>query len=453
MMLRLTESVATRGELSVKPIAGFESYATALGPDNELYTKYGLALSIAALPLYGVGTLLESVIDQDDLEAFQGPRLLYYDRTRVNPVIRTFITALTNSWVTALTFTIIASILLHLGFSTRSAALAALSGGLLGTTPFYAKTFFSEPLAGLCLAGCAWCMVRFEGKEQKKLAYLAGLLLGLSALTRVAHLILFLPAAVALQSGVNDTRNASRHRAAYAVIGAMLPVGILLLYNTARFGSVFETGYGAEAAAFSGDPLHGLAGLIASPGRGILWYVPWVVPAMFGLPLLWRKNRRLTVFIGGSFVTLLGLYSPWHMWEGGWCLGPRFLVPVIPLLIIPAAVFCKAFWSQTWFRGVCFLVIAFGLAFVTQAIRINYLDFHYAAYSLEADIQQTVRWSFDWSPIIAYWGWPESNFLLLPRILVGQGGPWLQGVAVAIVLGLTSTTYRMMRILSTAPNP
>ncbi|MEC8023139.1 MAG: hypothetical protein VX223_04345, partial [Myxococcota bacterium] len=281
MMLRLTESVATRGELSVKPIAGFESYATALGPDNELYTKYGLALSIAALPLYGVGTLLESVIDQDDLEAFQGPRLLYYDRTRVNPVIRTFITALTNSWVTALTFTIIASILLHLGFSTRSAALAALSGGLLGTTPFYAKTFFSEPLAGLCLAGCAWCMVRFEGKEQKKLAYLAGLLLGLSALTRVAHLILFLPAAVALKSGVKDTRDASRHRAAYAVIGAMLPVGILLLYNTARFGSVFETGYGAEAAAFSGDPLHGLAGLIASPGRGILWYVPWVVPAMF----------------------------------------------------------------------------------------------------------------------------------------------------------------------------
>jgi hypothetical protein len=30
------------------------------------------------------------------------------------------------------------------------------------------------------------------------------------------------------------------------------------------------------------------------------------------------------------------VYSKWWAWHGGWCWGPRFLVPVIPLILIPA---------------------------------------------------------------------------------------------------------------------
>ena len=233
----------------------------------------------------------------------------------------------------------------------------------------------------------------------------------------------------------------------------MTALSVLLVYNWARFGAPLETGYGAEASAFSGDPLVGLIGLLLSPGRGAVYYIPWFIPAMLGARMLWRTSAAGAVFIFGGTLTLLFLYAPWHMWEGGWCLGPRFLIPIAPLLVIPAAMWCRTHWHKAWFRFGSLSFIACSLAFGTQAIRINYLDFYYAAYNLTPDIQHTLRWSLDWSPIFAYWTWPESNFLLLPRILVGQGGGWLQAMAIAFVIGLTSTTYRMMRIFSPTPPP
>ena len=99
------------------------------------------------------------------------------------------------------------------------------------------------------------------------------------------------------------------------------------------------------------------------------------------------------------------------------------------------------------------VAVALSIAFVTQTIRINFHDFYIAAYSASELSHEAMFWSLEWSPLFAYWDWPESNFLLLPRILVGHGGYWLQTVAVVIIIGLTSTTYRMMRIFSSSGLP
>ena len=57
----------------------------------------------------------------------------------------------------------------------------------------------------------------------------------------------------------------------------------------ARFGTPFETGYGAQAspAAFTTPALVGLYGLLLSSGKGVAWFAPalWLAPRGW-----WRRR-------------------------------------------------------------------------------------------------------------------------------------------------------------------
>ena len=61
-------------------------------------------------------------------------------------------------------------------------------------------------------------------------------------------------------------------------------------YGVARFGTPFETGYGAQAtaAAFTTPLLVGLYGLLLSSGKGVAWFAP----ALWLAPRGWRAATR-----------------------------------------------------------------------------------------------------------------------------------------------------------------
>ncbi len=76
------------------------------------------------------------------------------------------------------------------------------------------------------------------------------------------------------------------------------------------------------------------AGLLISPSRGLLIYIPWTVLALWGAARVWKENsygwgRYLLVGMGGVFVEQTALGS----WWAGWCFGPRYLADLLPLLI------------------------------------------------------------------------------------------------------------------------
>jgi hypothetical protein len=114
------------------------------------------------------------------------------------------------------------------------------------------------------------------------------------------------------------------------------------LYNQARFGTPFETGYCAQAtpSAFRTPLLVGLYGLLLSSGKGIAWFAP----ALWLAPSGWRAMRRA----GGSHaraaagialvaaIALL-LYARFEHWAGDGSFGPRYLVPILPLAFVPVA--------------------------------------------------------------------------------------------------------------------
>jgi hypothetical protein len=81
-----------------------------------------------------------------------------------------------------------------------------------------------------------------------------------------------------------------------------------------------------------------LYGLLFSAGRSIFLYAPPLLAAAAAWP---RFLKRFPLMGWVSLVSagaILVLYSKWVAWEGGWCWGPRFLLPAVPFLLLPAAI-------------------------------------------------------------------------------------------------------------------
>jgi len=137
-------------------------------------------------------------------------------------------------------------------------------------------------------------------------------------------------------------------------LGLALALAGHAAYGWARFGSPFETGYGAQAspAAFTTPALVGLYGLLLSSGKGVAWFAPalWLAPGGW-----WAATRRagrsrahwaalspagraawgaLALWVAG-----LAMYCRFQHWAGDGSFGPRYLVPLLPpaLLLVACA--------------------------------------------------------------------------------------------------------------------
>jgi hypothetical protein len=169
-------------------------------------------------------------------------------------------------------------------------------------------------------------------------AFLAsGLLLGLGLLFRPTT-ILALPGLMIICQ--------SKGNIAYAAAG-IIPGGVLLcIYNFLRFGSPIETGY-QQAWLVANPGLISASGfdlvrmipqtfaLWVSPGKGMLFFSP-ILLALF-LRSTTGRNRDPSIIL--AIATTVVIYSLFYganfAWHGSaWSWGPRYLIPLTPLLIL-----------------------------------------------------------------------------------------------------------------------
>lgn len=438
VMQRVTEAIWKRGEVSVRPIRGYENYAVRKGTDEKSYGKYGPGLSVLALPLYAAGRAVSRWVPASSVQAFDYPALLYFDRNDKEEVIPVFFTALTNAVIVAALCAVLFNLLMVLGFSLPWAFAVALFFALGSPTPFFAKTFFSEPLAALGYLGSWWGIERYSRSPKHGWLLLSGAATGLALSARLGSAVALPALGIGLfltlrQSFPKDSLGKAVGRLAIWATPVAVICTLIGAYNFTRFGSILETGYGSEAGAFSAPFWEGLWGLIASPGRGVLLYAPIFLLAIAGVPQLWRRNRGLFVFSWGTFAALWLVHAPWHMWEGGWCYSPRFLFPALPLLAISAAHGAQSLWNSMRLRGFLLAAVAWSLALSFQSITVNYLDFHFYFFMNNGADKEAFRWAWEMAPAAAYWTFPVKHFLVWPRLMVGLGGPLLQALAWVVV--------------------
>ena len=176
-------------------------------------------------------------------------------------------------------------------------------------------------------------------------------------------------------------------------------------YNWVRFGDVLETGYGDEASEFTEPFLTGLSGLLISPGKGLLWYSP---PLLLAIAGYWRFARRrpdLTLVIAGMFAATLALYSRYYIWDGGGVWGTRFLLPLIPLLLLPAGEVIERLWQTGTNRRIIttavVIVAALGLWVSAISIVVPF-DRYVNEYNAASELKDAATWEIDASPIVVH---------------------------------------------------
>ena len=125
--------------------------------------------------------------------------------------------------------------------------------------------------------------------------------------------------------------------------GAAPPLISLAIYQKICFGSFFRTSIADTDARFRSahgafgfferPSLEAFYGITISPYRGLFYFAPVLITAIGGF-ILWFRSREergtLAAIIGISAVFFLVNVS-FNGWEGGFGIGARYLVPLIPL--------------------------------------------------------------------------------------------------------------------------
>jgi hypothetical protein len=220
----------------------------------------------------------------------------------------------------------------------RAALVVAALYGLATMTWPYAVETQSEPLAATSLLASFHFLVRFRQDGRAVNLAWAGLCHALAILTRpetaIHGVALGGYVLYALGAGAAGMRPTLARAALYAATAALGLLGAVL-WNYVRYGNLRETGYGGETFA---TPLAlGLYGQLFSAGKGVFFYNPILVVALFGWPGLWRARTAEASTALAIVVVGLVTYAKFWNWAGDASWGPRFLVTVLPFATLPLA--------------------------------------------------------------------------------------------------------------------
>ncbi len=252
-----------------------------------------------------------------------------------------------------------------------------------------------------------------------------------------------------------------RWRAALAAgLGAALPLALLGLYHASIYGGPLRTGYhhviNPDFAAKHGQGFLGLvapswtafhAHILSSQG-GLLWWAPLTVLALAGL---WdmsrepaesalRSHARLHLAIFAALVLACASLN----FEGGWRVGPRYLVAVLPALVLG--------WARalSWIRGRAgWLVVT--AALLTWSAVINGLagDLwpHFDLHNIHQPVSEVLLplWWAGWTPYtvggLGVTVALVAGLVALLALLHPRGKQWLPvAIGVGLGLGLVAAT-------------
>ena len=219
--------------------------------------------------------------------------------------------------------------------------LVALAGAL-GTQVWStaSRVLWSDTFLTLILGAVVWLLVLHETGRRRMSAPLLATLLAWGYFCRPTASLAIVAITLYLMR---------YHR---GLVGSYLATGaawivVFVTYSWLTFGTLLPTYY--RTGAFS---LHsfgsGLLGILLSPSRGQLVFVPLTLFVAYLVGRYWQ-SLPLPRLIMPALLSVLGhvaLIALFEQWHGGHSYGPRYLTALVPWLVLLAALGLRALFER-----------------------------------------------------------------------------------------------------------
>lgn len=315
-----------------------------------------------------IGTSLSAVIFYLPLYAFQW--LFHYQLSL--QLTKYFLTFCTIGLISAFAGSLIYILAKHISGNKLWAYIVTISISM-GTLCFpYSITFYSHQLAASFLFLSFFIIFRLKFYSNSVMSsFLIGFLMGLSIITEfttvvIVCLMIFYYFYIILNNPHKDKISSI----SISVFGGLIPLSIMLLYNFICFDSPFALGYSyGNSQYFRESMAQGIMGIgwpnlkvlyymTFHPSVGLFWQSPVLIMTLIGIVISFacKKYRIEVIFSFMSFLLYTIMYSGYYMWWGGWAVGIRGIIPVIPLLSIPLSLITKRFRLITVFLAIISII-------------------------------------------------------------------------------------------------
>lgn len=235
---------------------------------------------------------------------------------------------------------------LALGAPARTALVLSLLLGGATVLWVYGVSFYCEGWQAAMLIWAVVFLIEARAGSGRDALLVAGaaVLLALVGLTKVTGMV-FTPPFVLAALADRTVPGRSRLRVAVALAaGIAAAVAIHLAWNAFRFGQPFDFGYDASETVPHMPPQlfrladvpRGLVMSLVTPGKGLLVWAPALLLAAASMRDFWRRQPAVAMGVALCGITGLLFFAAYLFPEAGYSHGPRTLVPIVPLLLLPA---------------------------------------------------------------------------------------------------------------------
>lgn len=328
------EHLADAGDLSVPQTLhikenGVPIFFGEFGRDGKPYAPYGPGVALLILPFHLAG---RAVAHAAGMSRAPLPRGIAWEFVvgGITAIAMAFAAALAVAGLFRASRTVGAT-------EGQATTLAVILGACTILWP-YGTTLYSEAWLAAAFIWAACFLI--EGR-----AVAAAVLVAIAIATKPTAIVIA-PAFVV--AALFDRRGTPRDRFLVAglLCAAIAAAACMhVAWNLTRFGRPLDFGYNLggmipypPARPFMPEQIpRGLFIELLTPGKSLFVWAPATLLSMLALRACWTRERGLAAGLIVATVCALLFYAAYFFPDGGYSHGPRHLVPLVPLLLLPLA--------------------------------------------------------------------------------------------------------------------
>ena len=306
--------------------------------DPIICSNVPLVYSMSLIPFIQLEQNLNILPDEDlTLDDFDDNHYVWWRNTLSNEETFTFL--FYGPVITAISTAILFAICRTYNFSIKIAITVAFLYGFTTMAWAYSSTAMSVILVSMTVLLSFYFYRKFVKNQNFFSLIFCGFSLGASVLVRYDSFIIVVIILVFLIGTI--LRNKSKLKNLTCLLIPLFFCAIIFMgINYIQFGTFVEYSFKTESGYGLGptSPIHvGVFGLLFSPGAGLFIFSPILFTIFVSFFDFYKKDKSSFLIFSAYFVSMLVFFGNLETWHGFVSWGPRYLLPVIPFLLIPLA--------------------------------------------------------------------------------------------------------------------